>query len=225
MDSLTYFVVSLLIGIMRLQLLLCLLVVSLVSCKKSNSGNGTSDSKLQTAAETSAPPQVQACSLITADEVSAIQKTSISGTQSSQSFDGSYLISLCYYASSEPNKSVSFALTEPDQKHPATSDPRNYWNQTFGRFSSETHSEGAEGENEKEEAKLGRKDEEHEKVAPPKRIEGIGEQAFWAGNRFGGALYVLKKNYILRISVGGPDDEGTKISKSKALAEKAIGHL
>jgi hypothetical protein len=53
----------------------------------------------------------------------------------------------------------------------------------------------------------------------------VGEKAFWSGNRFGGALYVLKGDVFIRISVGGPDKEETKIEKSKRLAEKALGRL
>jgi hypothetical protein len=55
---------------------------------------------------------------------------------------------------------------------------------------------------------------------PPKKIEGIGDEAFWASNRFGGVLYVLKGDAFISISLGGPDSEQTKIDKSKALAKK-----
>ena len=62
-------------------------------------------------------------------------------------------------------------------------------------------------------------------MAPPKKIGGIGEEAFWSGGRFGGALYVLKGDLFIRISVGGPDNEETKIEKSKTLAQKALDRL
>jgi hypothetical protein len=35
----------------------------------------------------------------------------------------------------------------------------------------------------------------------------------------------LKKDVFIRVSVGGPDNEETKISKSKALAQKALQRL
>ena len=53
----------------------------------------------------------------------------------------------------------------------------------------------------------------------------IGEEAYWAPNRFGGVFYVLKGDAFISISVGGPDDEETKINKSKALAQKALQRL
>lgn len=40
-----------------------------------------------------------------------------------------------------------------------------------------------------------------------------------------GALYVFSKNSILRLSLGGPEDEETKIKKLKALAQNAINRL
>jgi hypothetical protein len=41
----------------------------------------------------------------------------------------------------------------------------------------------------------------------------------------GGAIYVLKDNVFIRISVGGPESEESKIEKSKALAAKALSRL
>jgi len=58
-----------------------------------------------------------------------------------------------------------------------------------------------------------------------KRIDGLGDDARWSGNGVGGALYVLKNDAILRISLGGKDNEQTRIEKSKALAQKALGRL
>jgi hypothetical protein len=53
----------------------------------------------------------------------------------------------------------------------------------------------------------------------------VGEEAFWTGTRVGGALYVLKGNVYIRISVGGPGDQNAKMEKSKTLAEKVVGRL
>jgi hypothetical protein len=175
---------------------------------------------------TPARPAIEACNLITKEEVGAIQVATILEVKSSESFDGNFPISQCYYQSKEPNMSVSFTVTEPDAGNLKTS-PRNFWDQTFGVY------RGEKGEEkEREEAKeadekngSGRRGEEEEKKTPPKKLDGVGDEAFWAGNRFGGALYVLHKNYVLRVSVGGPGDQETKINKSKALAEKAMARL
>ena len=60
--------------------------------------------------------------------------------------------------------------------------PRDFWKETFGR-------------------KEGREREEKEASAPPKKIDGIGEEAYWTSNRFGGVLYVLKGDAFISISV------------------------
>ena len=79
------------------------------------------------------------------------------------------------------------------------------------------------GDEERREEKNAREGgEELERKIPPKKIDGVGDEAYWSGNRFGGALYVLTKDVIIRVSVGGPNNEQTKIDKSKALAQKAI---
>jgi hypothetical protein len=41
----------------------------------------------------------------------------------------------------------------------------------------------------------------------------------------GGALYVLKNDVFIRVSVGGPDSEEIKINHCKALAGKALSRL
>jgi hypothetical protein len=68
-------------------------------------------------------------------------------------------------------------------------------------------------------------DADEERGRPPKKIEGVGDDAFWSANRMGGALYVLKDNVFIRISIGGPEPEESKIEKTKALAAKALSRL
>jgi len=169
--------------------------------------------------------KIDGCSLITKEEISAVQNTSVTEAKSSEGSDGSHLIAQCYYASSGPNLSVSIAVTQFDPNNVAAPSPRELWEQTFGRFRKEkTETEQKEGEEKgAPNARAGR--EEGEERTPPKKIDGVGEEAFWAGNRFSGALYVLKGDVFIRISVGGPDNEATKIEKSKALAQKATSRL
>ena len=60
---------------------------------------------------------------------------------------------------------------------------------------------------------------------PPEKIDGVGDEAFWLGNRFGGVLYVLKGNSFFRISVGGAGDKAAKIDKSKKLAQMVLKRI
>ena len=57
------------------------------------------------------------------------------------------------------------------------------------------------------------------------RFDTFGDEAFWTGNPLVGALYVLKDDSYLRISIGGAEEASVKIQKTKALAQKALKRL
>ncbi len=105
-----------------------------------------------------------------------------------------------------------------DPGRPTATSPRDFWKERFGRYSAD------EKERDKNKEQSERKEEKEDSV-PPKKIDGIGEEAFWASNRFGGVLYILKGDAFISISLGGSDNEETKIKKSKALAQKALQRL
>jgi hypothetical protein len=201
----------------------CFLIISLTGCKRSGTTTSSSLSPQPPVRAARDLQKIAACSLITNEEVGALQDTTITDAKSSEGSDGRYLITQCYYASSGPNLSVSLAVTQFHPNNPAGPSPREQWDQTFRQFRDLKKNEAKAEEEENE--KKGRAREQEEKFAPPKKIDGVGEEAFWTGNRFGGALYVLKGEVFIRISVGGPDNQEGKIEKSKNLAQKALGRL
>ena len=83
---------------------------------------------------------------------------------------------------------------------------KDYWEKSFG--------EKAEGG-----------DDEEKESGKPLPVPGIGEEAFWTGNSKAGAVYALKKNKMVRISLGGPDDVKTKIEKSKKLIASVLKRI
>src|SRR5213079_1060383 len=168
-------------------------------------------------------PRIAPCSLITNEEVGAIQGATITDAKNSAGVSGGMLMSQCYYSSKEPNMSVSLAVIEHNPQDASAPDAKSYWAESFRRSTGDESDEEKPGE--KKEKLGGVEREEKEKGVPPKRLDGIGEEAFWSGNRFGGALYVLKGDVFIRVSVGGPDNEETKIEKSKTLAQKALSRL
>jgi hypothetical protein len=113
------------------------------------------------------------------------------------------MISQCYFELPTPVNSIVLTVT---RKAAGGRDPSQSWREIFHREES------------------GRKKEEGEEKAPLK-VDGIGDEAFWTGTRVGGALYVLKGNTYIRISVGGAGDQAQKIEKSKALAESVLKRL
>jgi hypothetical protein len=147
---------------------------------------------------------------------------------------GEFLMSQCYYGSKEPNMSVSIAVVERTIDFSGNRTVTEFWHERLNTQIAKTEKAdhgGAEKEhaNEREEkgrAKASGEREERENAGPPPRkVDGLGEEAYWMGSPAGGLLYVLQNDYLLRISVGGPGDEQSKLEKSEALAQKALSRL
>jgi len=88
-------------------------------------------------------------------------------------------------------------------------DPRQFWRDTFHRDKEPEKDRG----------------EEEGESRPPQKVSGIGDEAFWMTSPAAGILYVLKGSSFVRISIGGREDQQTKIKKSKALAQKVLERL
>jgi hypothetical protein len=114
--------------------------------------------------------------------------------------------SRCFYQLPSFANSVSLDLTR---------DGREYW---------EEHFESGE-EREREREREREEKEEGEKEHPPRRVKGVGDEAFWVGGQLAGSLYVRKGDSVLRVSVGGKGTEQEKIARSKSLAKKALKRL
>jgi hypothetical protein len=192
----------------RFFLIATAVVLALSACRKSKTESAVNRSN------------IDACSLITKEEVQAIQGSVVTETKGSAQSDGKFRIAQCFYNTQVFNKSISLAVTERDPASASARDPKEFWEQTFGRYEGEMAKR--EGDEEAKKKSLG---EEEERGTPPKKIENVGDDAFWTASRIGGAIYVLKNHVFIRISVGGPETEQSRIDKSKALAAKAISRL
>jgi hypothetical protein len=190
----------------------CCLLLVLAGCKKRETPQ-----PVPKASEKSNQAQIDVCGLLTKKEIEAIQGSPIKETKSSARSDGAFRVSQCFYTATEFSRSVSLAVMQGDPDRPTTRSPKDFWKERFGRYSDENERDRVKEETERK--------EEKEESVPPKKIDGIGDEAFWASNRFGGVLYILKEDAFISISLGGTDDEETKLNKSKALAQKALQHL
>ncbi len=152
-----------------------------------------------------------ACSLLSKEDVESIQAVGVNETKSSKKSNGMFLISQCFYTAAESNKSVNLALIQNDPSQRSKRSPKDFWKGKFDPY-----------QNEEPKTKSG---DEKERGATPKKIEGLGDDAYWVSNRFGGVLYLLKGDTFISIGIGGTDDEETKLTKSKALAQKALKRL
>ena len=131
---------------------------------------------------------------------------------------GSFIISQCFYATNNFVNSVSLRVTQQSSNSGAEN-IREFWKQRF-RTAGRDDKEPERARDNKANAS-----EEEEEGAPPERVEGVGEEAYSVGNAKSGALYVLKGNTIMRISVGGSRSQPERIQKMKSLAQYAINRL
>lgn len=150
-----------------------------------------------------APADSDACALLTKEEIQAVQGEPFKETKPSQKSSAGLIVSQCYFELPTPVNSVVITVT---RKSEGGRDPSDSWQEIFHREKAPERKEEGEGKE-------------------PAKVEGLGDEAFWTGNRVGGALFVLKGNCYLRISVGGAGDQAEKIEKSKALAASALKRL
>jgi hypothetical protein len=175
----------------------------------SSTGGPTEIKSEQTreASSKAGPPKgkMDACSLITNSEVKTVQGEPVKETKSSARFAGAFVMSQCFYTVATFHNSISLEVTQRDPAKPSRSGPKDRWKELF-------HHEDKKAENKKDSGK-------------PLKVPGIGDEAFWVGDSVSGALYVLKEDAFLRVSIGGPDERPAKVKRSKLLAERALARL
>jgi hypothetical protein len=176
----------------------------------------------------SAAGKLDACSLLTSDEIRSVQGESLKETKLSGGVEGGLKRSQCFFALPTFNNSISLVVTERGDGAGAR-DPKEFWEETFGKAEEKDRERSASSEKQREKEKLQKrnreKGEEEEREAPPQKIMGLGDEAFWTGTRVGGSLYALKGNRYIRVSVGGAGTQQAKINRSKALAQFALKRM
>jgi len=161
---------------------------------------------------------VYACALLTPAEIEAIQGERVEETKPTVRPSGGLFATQCLFRTPTLNKSVSLFLIASDPLHPVPLTARQLWQKQF--HSSEVDEEPVAGENKK---KL---DPERERESrEPRPIRGLGEEAYWVASPVASALYVLKGEMFLRISVGSAGQESERMEKSKALARAVLKRL
>ena len=155
--------------------------------------------------------QGDVCRLITTEEIGAIQGSSVQEPKGSTRSENGLRVSQCFYTATEFSKSVNLALVQRDAEHASRRSPKDFWKEKFDPYENEEPQKDSDGEK--------------EKGPPPKKIASLGDEAYWASNRFGGTLYVLKGDAFISIGLGGTDDEENKLEKSKVIAQKALQRL
>jgi hypothetical protein len=163
-----------------------------------------------------------ACQLFTAREMARVQGESFRSAKLTESDSGELRISQCFYALPSFTNSVSVDLMRGKT--------RKFWSTHFASARAERDDDEDREHDHDRAAKAksdsrAREEEEEEHHSNARKVSGIGEAAVWSGNRMSGALYVLKGETIVRVSVGGAGSEEQKIARSRKLAEIALRKL
>jgi len=172
-------------------------------------------SAMQKATHDSAKAKPDACAVLTKADVQKVQGDPVQEIKTSTPPSSGLAMSQCIFRTANPSKSVSVAIASQ-----GSTSPRAFWQKQFpAKSSSEDEAE------KKQPASKGGKTEEDEESTQPRKIAGVGEQAYWVGSPMVGALYVLKGDNFLRISVGGLREEPARLQKSIALARLALKRM
>lgn len=216
-----------------------LLVLMFAGCRQQSSAPSTSPSTSAPEASATAPPNnasnapaismnaspadkaaLDACKLLTADEINSVQADTLKNVTPSPASTAPFVTSQCFYATNDFVNSVSLTVTQ-QRSGAGAQNLREFWKERFGR----TERREKDRERERDRDQKARGGEEEEEGAPPERVKGIGDEAYAVGNAKIGALYVLKGEKFLRISVGGSHSQPERIAKMKRLAQYAINRL
>ncbi len=161
-------------------------------------------------------PKVDACALLTSKEIESVQGEAIKETKLTGQSKGGFSVSQCFFTLPNFTNSISLMVAQKGEGS-GGNDPKEFWRDRF-------HEDKVREKNKGHDRKKDEEDEEEGGV-PPQKIPGIGDEAYWTSSRVGGALYVLKGDAYIRVSIGGAADQPTKIKRSKVLAQKALARL
>jgi hypothetical protein len=172
------------------------------------------------AAQPPAAKTPDACALLADADIRAALGVTVRERQPATQQARGLLLSQCYVDTGTP-RSVSIAVAGNTRSGGKTVRARAFWRKQFhGRDEPDSERKG-KGREAVRKGEAG--DQEGEAEARP--VRGVGDEAFWSGSRVAGALYVLRGNTFIRVSVGGISDEKERIEKSRRLAVSALARL
>ncbi|MDQ3743995.1 MAG: hypothetical protein M3444_06420 [Acidobacteriota bacterium] len=197
----------------------------------------TTQASQPTAAATMPVPKSATCALLSGADIREVQGEEPTDAQGSEHLSGGLRMSQCFYRLPTFNQSVSIEVVRASAD--AQGPVKDYWRQKFHSDAGESRERERERREREREEELKRenangqvregghteREREGEEETRARRVAGIGDEAYWSGGVEGGALYVLKKDSVISVSVGGTEDEAGKIRKAKALAEKVLKHF
>lgn len=201
-------------------ILMCLFVVCFASLATAQAAGQSPEKRKKQSGPASAGGKVDSCALLTSEEIEAVQGEAIKETKPGVQLSGGMVISQCLFRTPTESKSVSLEVATMNSANASPPALRQFWRNQFQELDLKEEERTADARPAKSSA-AEPENEDHK----PRRISGVGEEAYWVGNGIAGVLYVLKGDVFLRISIGGIREESARIEKSKALASAAAARL
>jgi hypothetical protein len=224
----------------KLHVLLVALLLMISSACRTDTANQSSGNPQQPApvqqpgaapspaspdAAPAAKVKIDACTLLTPEEIKSVQGEELKETRPSIQTSGALVVSQCFYLTLNFTNSVNLTVMQKNADAEGARNPRDVWREKFGSGAEQDDERKKEKEREREKERGGKSSGEEEESAPPLRVAGVGDDAYWTGNQKLGALYVLKGDVILWISVGGAGDQQTKIKRTRTLAQQSLKRI
>jgi len=157
-----------------------------------------------------------ACALLSDAEVREVQGETVIERKHAAQGSRSFRVVQCFYRTPTLVRSVSLALTVPLPGDATRAGPRAYWRESFHAKTRAVDGAGPPAAPSPGAARP---------PLPPRRLSGLGEEAFWVGDRLTGTLYALQGDLFIRVSVGGVTEEASRLQRTRTLAEKALRRL
>jgi hypothetical protein len=158
-----------------------------------------------------------ACQLLSAREIAHVQGEAFRSAKLTETEADGLRVSQCFYALPSFTNSVSVDLMHGKTK--------TFWKEHFSNARAERDADDDHGRDAAMKTAPPTREAEEEHQSAVRKVAGVGDTAVWSGNRMSGALYVLKGDSIVRISVGGKGSEDEKIERSRKLAATALRKL
>lgn len=231
-----------------LALFICLFALS-PACEgggAARDSNAARTAATAEAAQTPAPAAVQlprsvTCALLPDEDVREVQGEAPTEAQGSEHLAGPISTSQCYYKLANFKRSFSLEVVRTGQDAPAGA-LREHWRKQFNpdaieereriRKLEEERTKAREEELRREreagqtrEGGRRRKKNRESEDARPQRVPGVGRDAYWSGNPNMATLSVLGKDAVVRIVVGGPEDDAERIKRAAELARRVLKRL
>jgi hypothetical protein len=168
--------------------------------------------------------RIDACTLLSSKEIQSIQGEPLKETKSNAKVEGGFGVSQCFYTLPTFTNSISLVVTQRGDG-PGARDPKEFWREHFSNFDTDSEVRERNGDKDHDKDREKGRAEEDEESAKALKISHVGDEAFWSGNAVGGALYVLKGNAFIRVSIGGSGAQRVQIKKARALAQTVLKHL